>query len=371
ADGGGAFVASNDPDARRTWLSYALNLVNVASYVSAFDTASMAFGGSSDETVRARRLVAEMANATRYSTISGENFVVARGAFDGLGATIDKLTSMIPGDSRANRRARRSLNQGFSFIKGLLPGFVGTGKLLTADGQGLPDLDDTRKTEPDYSALARGEAIAAKDTVPGVLDDFASVVSTPNTGRHCRYIEPGDFGTPFHVAHLFPIPIHLRSACRDNESDTQHTWQGMGQGGIQPFLKFSAQEDGFGVESKSFNQPDVWILLNKPPAGMALGGPGDLDFRLKQGPGNMVAELDARIGEDGVMGSGAFEGINVIARAQVYYHRPGAWREPPNFFNPYWGARLAPKGAALSRLSGELGLPGWAGELIADNVWMH
>lgn len=35
-------------------------------------------------------------------------------------------------------------------------------------------------------------------------------------------------------------------------------------------------------------------------------------------------------------------GFNAFAAAQVYYHRPGEWREQPNFFNPLWGARLMP-----------------------------
>jgi hypothetical protein len=35
-------------------------------------------------------------------------------------------------------------------------------------------------------------------------------------------------------------------------------------------------------------------------------------------------------------------GLNAFAAAQAYYHRPGDWREQPNFFNPLWGARLMP-----------------------------
>lgn len=35
-------------------------------------------------------------------------------------------------------------------------------------------------------------------------------------------------------------------------------------------------------------------------------------------------------------------GLNAFAAAQAYYHRPGDWREMPNFFNPLWGARLMP-----------------------------
>ena len=33
-----------------------------------------------------------------------------------------------------------------------------------------------------------------------------------------------------------------------------------------------------------------------------------------------------------------------------YYHRPGVWDEHPNFFNPFWRARLAPVGSKLMNL---------------------
>ena len=36
------------------------------------------------------------------------------------------------------------------------------------------------------------------------------------------------------------------------------------------------------------------------------------------------------------------KGFNALCAAQVYYHRPGEWREMPNFFNPLWSARLMP-----------------------------
>ena len=34
----------------------------------------------------------------------------------------------------------------------------------------------------------------------------------------------------------------------------------------------------------------------------------------------------------------------------AYYHRPGLWTEHPNFFNPFWRARLAPIGQKLQNL---------------------
>ena len=95
----------------------------------------------------------------------------------------------------------------------------------------------------------------------------------------------------------------------------------------------------------------------------------DLNFTLEQG-GNS-ADLSTDIGEQGLLSSGVLPGINALSRAQAYYHRPGAWQEPPNFFNPYWGAKLAPKNAAIKRLLNEVGLGGNFSQLVADNLWMH
>ncbi len=47
-------------------------------------------------------------------------------------------------------------------------------------------------------------------------------------------------------------------------------------------------------------------------------------------------------------------GLNAFAAAQVYYHRPGDWKEQPNFFNPLWGARLIP--VLESNVAAKLGL---------------
>jgi hypothetical protein len=53
------------------------------------------------------------------------------------------------------------------------------------------------------------------------------------------------------------------------------------------------------------------------------------------------------------------EGLNTFCAAQVYYHRPGDWREMPNFFNPLWGARLMP--VLESNAAAALGLTSFPG----------
>jgi len=56
-----------------------------------------------------------------------------------------------------------------------------------------------------------------------------------------------------------------------------------------------------------------------------------------------------------------FDGeLYAISRAQVYYRRPDDHSERPNFFNPYWGAKLAPANKLISDVS--FGLDG----LISD-----
>ena len=56
---------------------------------------------------------------------------------------------------------------------------------------------------------------------------------------------------------------------------------------------------------------------------------------------------------------------DVIASAEFYRDKLGF------DFNPYWGARLAPKNAAITRLFNEIGVSGIWDNLIADNIWMH
>ena len=64
---------------------------------------------------------------------------------------------------------------------------------------------------------------------------------------------------------------------------------------------------------------------------MGRAGSGSADFAYERGDAPRLGNLPL-----------LHEGLNAFAAAQVYYHRPGDWREVPNFFNPLWGARLMP-----------------------------
>ncbi len=83
-----------------------------------------------------------------------------------------------------------------------------------------------------------------------------------------------------------------------------HPWWG-----ITPYMAFDATDADCATFAGEFCQPDVWVALEA---------------------------------EDG--------GAKAVARALAYYHRPGNWQEPPNFFNPFWRAKLAPVEPGLGRL---------------------
>lgn len=120
-----------------------------------------------------------------------------------------------------------------------------------------------------------------------------------------RTVAPGLFATVF-VANVRPI------------EDGNHPWRGLASFphfepghfpeacGASPDRGREARTDRSATRERDFNQPSTFAALSRPAS--APGG------------GRMRA----------------------VARAQAYYHRPGNWAEAPNFFNPYWRARLAP-----------------------------
>lgn len=85
-------------------------------------------------------------------------------------------------------------------------------------------------------------------------------------------------------------------------------------------------------------------------------------------------DLYGQAGSLPVSGRGLWDrDMAAFAVGRAYYHRPGAWKEPPNFFNPLWQARLAPVrehwefGVGLTGVGG--GLCGPAGLLVLPLDW--
>ncbi|MGQ0506420.1 MAG: hypothetical protein ACT4TC_14000 [Myxococcaceae bacterium] len=131
-------------------------------------------------------------------------------------------------------------------------------------------------------------------------------------GIHWRLVRPGtapnaadrEVGLNRSKSCLGKVCVEVFGAnVRVDPSDHNHSW-----GGLLPFVHFEPgrYEEGCidpslsaaATHADGFNQPSTWSLQRK---------------------GRLTA----------------------VARAQVYYHRPGNWTEQPNFFSPYWRPRLA------------------------------
>ena len=171
----------------------------------------------------------------------------------------------------------------------------------------------------------------------------------------------GEFGVSVdvYVANVRPI------------EDGNHVWEG-----IVPFMHFEPgdfaeacpslrppSQLSAATRSREFNQPSAWVLLNK--SRHALRNPSEPTLgtnapALLNEEGSVSCELGGRstlqLDASRAGAGGLLPGVNAIARAQTYYHRPGNWAEQPNFFNPYWRPRLASvfQGRETSPLVAEL-----------------
>jgi len=142
---------------------------------------------------------------------------------------------------------------------------------------------------------------------------------------------------------------------------------------FKPYPGSDRNMRGPDLKTYDYNQPSTWIYLNKRPENFQIGRnqkPWHMRFTITgptrghfvrtgddehstlvfQQQGGSTSSLDTTIGGERQAFLDFLQGLNVISRGQVYYHRPGDWREQPNFFNPFWRARLAPIAQVLTNL---------------------
>lgn len=125
--------------------------------------------------------------------------------------------------------------------------------------------------------------------------------------------------------------------------------------GITPYVNFKFDNPDNPDPRKEINRLSYWGLVNKPPEAARL--PADLAFGFDSsgtftfgGTGQQVTIKEMNQVGRGI--GGQLTGLNAWSRAVVYYHRPNAWAEPPNLFNPYWRPKLAPVQPYLDSIPG-------------------
>ncbi|MCG3172037.1 MAG: hypothetical protein GMKNLPBB_00182 [Myxococcota bacterium] len=240
----------------------------------------------------------ELINASRKSEnnfITKRNSIVQPSLFGGLSALAKFLSFTFPTDGQtkvlANQNPRNTRNTG----------------------------------NPD-SYMATGDSMVANDRVPlfhvafGNTQDAVNVQYSQTAPKICRF-------------QSYRSIICFRYGRWRCESDNAFKWPGM--------VDYTALKP---KGDSSFRQPEVFVALNKDPKD--LEQVFTLKFKYDGGAAGQ-ADIDFNTGRKGMLGTGLLKGLNAWTRGQVYYHRPGAWQEPPNMFNPHWRGRLAPIGQLL------------------------
>jgi hypothetical protein len=265
------------------------------------------YGGRRPDGVKAaERLMAELANGTRA------------------------------GRGKSTSETRRELDRSRVLgVAGGKPSFSHAGSTRLVD-----PMDERQFTERDsvgrnarnhvfmsywkHTLFSRGSALVAAEHLhfadaDGRADPIVGIQAAARAtdSFHCRYAGFEEVGQP-----QCPSLARTRPMRCDREG-FRHRWLG-----ITPYVSFEPSEDS----ARLFNQPDLIALVNVAPERARIPA-SFLRSRVKQ--------------EGAAVDSASGAGFNGWARAQVYYHRPGFWAEPPNFFNPFWRAKLAPLLPAL------------------------
>ncbi len=333
-----------------------LSRANAVAFEAAIEPTARTLPPNVLEPAESRRLMGELANATRHGEFvterkaEGSLFAAAQALVPGL--TIKGQTKLIK-DGEIRERSRNTVPE------------ITTNRFersIASPGQFLA-------SEEEFSGQTVPLLAAAVGAPVPMEDNGTFVVAGPNGGSHKEWDPSGRYNT------ICFGTLYRRGAARDNNyrivQDPERRFAG-----IAPFMRFAANPS----PQLSFGQPSTWIFLNKASAAIDRDGQSGpaLQFRVSTARRQGI-EFDGRIGsESGFIG---LNGMNVIARAQTYYHRPPSmggqgggdsnWKEMPNFFNPFWRAKLAPVTVGLGNtpLAGLFG--GTFGTLVGENLLTH
>ena len=294
-----------------------------------------------------------------------------------------KIMAEIANSSRSNKNIYNRSLAGFGLtswvVASIMGKKMGQTRFVSKGQKAAPQVEEIR-TEKEYPV---GDTLASDDFlsmsfgyafagIAGVVIQGGSKVGDgivaskeKNDRKHYKYVGSGGGttgGAPEGFASLvviFPFPTgNIKRTFKKND-DQDHAWPG-----LAPYFKFNPSSE----RNSDFNQPSTWIFLNKHHSAFQSGSgsrgrPWHYNFTWKNSGGSANAgiskegekiggaeyksevSLDTTIG--GARNHFLLEGLNVISRGMVYYHRPGEWGENPNLFNPFWRARLAPVGAKL------------------------
>lgn len=296
---------------------------------------------------RAQRIMTEIVNATRYDRSLTSRTLPYAGE-TGLSVIINVL---------------RGIVDKVPAMQKLLGRFGGESKLIGEEPGSSLAIDEIFSAQPNSSKLSTGRFAASSDEwLWGRGSIWVKAADGGSKFRHCRGKQD--------VSSKPLNPFSQDECITDSTKDPNHEWKG-----ISPFMLYNAgREKHEGATGEHFHQPDVLVWLHKSAEQVQFKKTVAFTWKTK----GQSASIDTEIGRaaEGVEGLGIpaaaaneLKGVHAFARAQAYYHRPGNWEEPPNLFNPFWRARLAPIVDAREPTSEDF--LDHLGEFAAGNVIFH
>ena len=345
--------------------------LNAMAYVEVFDGGAESFSGrnlyggsntfmeSGPIERQAQRVITELTNATRSGIgVPAETPITHRSISEldstGLAGWVRGLVRVSHhGQSKFTNPVSKSefLDQGSSG-RSTNPAFNTAGAdSQLSQGISLLAAEHVKVNLGDASSLPGAAAlgsqlpsVAGGDVIVGIQAAASTVVGGDAPNRpsfHCKYGSEGRDDGFTEVQSPPCVSIHLIKGATCDEQD-RHPWPGM------------ANYLGFRADSKAnddFNQPSFYAAWRLSPDCASLNvvsASGQCAPTLPFGFGTGTTLAHGKVGDGAPLGGG----LHSVSVAQVYYHRPGSvdfsaagqsrWTDPPNLFNPFWRARLAP-----------------------------
>ncbi len=297
-----------------------LAALNSAAYLALFGQRSEELDGKSAKRNDDASLMAELANASRTPFESLRHFANLPSLGEGELAR-DILSFGLTGTTRLVEPMPKEV------FTNVVPGRIIPGTAVALEGN-YAFMNYTKLTQWTLGrALVSAEYVSAVMATAGDRQIVGIQASAKAGDRyHCRYDgRSWDHSFASWISGCYDSVTTRPVKCT---SEPMHSFDG-----IAPYLSFALREE----PGDSFGQPEFFALAKEERA-RALLPPKATDA--KGGKGAM-AQREAL----------------AVARSAAIYHRPGAWLEPPNLFNPFWRAKLAPLEPALSRLPESLRAP--------------
>jgi hypothetical protein len=254
------------------------------------------------------------------------------------------------------------------FLNGLTGGiFSPTEQIYSVDRFYLKIRVLSLQAEFDLDAVARADRAAFTNLINNIVSQITGSGSSKNSIYYKFTTKYPN--VPWYLSWLKAIiNAPLQAAVKSMTSKAKLPNVPLFHFGQMPYARFKpiAHVGPQGSRAGLFNQPPVVVMVTAPTSyltsvgqpfmghfGVQLGGLSSKDRAKDKDYSNSTRNKTAS--KRGFVDSVDFKpgdqpyafmtpGFHAMSAAMAYYHRPGDWREPPNLFNPMWGAKLMPVG---------------------------